>query len=477
MSQWNRAVRTALAGAAIAAMICGCVAGPRFVEPTTAKPASYTAAPLTHLQADLPPASESDASAWWLPLHSAQLDATIRLALDRNRDLAAARATLGEMQELAAASEGGRYPNLDFEASAGRQKYGAAFLGPQKLPPFSFYSVGFGVSYVFDFAGGVRRTVEQQYALAEYQQHEVEAAALSVSGNVALQALAAASARAQIQSVDALLQDDAKNLKLVQGAFDAGSANRVDVLNAQSQLANDQTLLPPLRRALSNAQHALALLVGRAPAEWVAPEFALEEFALPAQLPQTLPAELAHRRPDILAAESRLHAATAAAGIAAANLYPQISLTASASMQSTVLHSLFDSNSSAAGLTGSFTQPLFNHGALRARERAAREAMHASLDDYEQVVLRSFGQVADALEALDHDVALVDSEQSAVSISSDNLNLTRDSYAAGNTGVLQILEAQRQSQQARLGLVRAQAQRLEDLIELQLALGGRMPAT
>ena len=477
MSRWNRAIRFAPAAAALAALTVGCVAGPKFVEPTGATPASFSSAPLTHLQADAQGVGESDASAWWQPLHSEQLDATIRLALDRNRELAAARATLGQLQELAAASEGARYPSVDLEASAGRQKYGAAFLGPDKLPPFSFYSVGFGVSYAFDFAGGVRRTVEQQYALAAYQQHEVEAAALSVSGNVALQALAAASARAQILSVEELLQDDQKDLKLVRDAFDAGSANRVDVLNAQSQLANDQTQLPPLRRALSNAQHALALLVGRAPSEWTAPAFALEEFALPAQLPQTLPAELAHRRPDIQAAEARLHAATAAVGIAAANLYPQISLTASASMQSTVLHSLFDSNSSAAGLTGSFTQPLFNHGALRAKERAAREAMHASLDDYEQVVLRSFGQVADALEALDHDAELIASEQSAVAISGENLDLTRESYTAGNTGVLQILEAQRQSQQARLGLVRAQAQRLEDIIELQLALGGRMPAT
>jgi len=477
MSPLNSPARLGVTATAILALMCGCVAGPKFVEPTGATPASFSSEPLPHLQGDAPALDDPDASAWWQPLHSGQLDATIRLALDRNRELAAARATLGQMQELAAASEGARYPSVDLEASAGRQKYGAAFLGPEKLPPFSFYSVGFGVSYAFDLAGGVRRTVEEQYALAAYQQHEVEAAALSVSGNVALQALAAASARAQIVSVEELLQDDEKDLRLVRDAFDAGSANRVDVLNAQSQLANDQTLLPPLRRALSNAQHALALLVGRAPAEWTPPAFTLEDFALPAQLPQTLPAELAHRRPDIQAAEARLHAATAAVGIAAANLYPQISLTASASMQSTVLHSLFDSNSSAAGLTGSFTQPLFNHGALRAKERAAREAMHASLDDYEQVVLRSFSQVADALEALDHDAELIASEQSAVAISGENLDLTRQSYTAGNTGVLQILEAQRQSQQARLGLVRAQAQRLEDIIELQLALGGRMPAT
>jgi NodT family efflux transporter outer membrane factor (OMF) lipoprotein len=478
----------ALLAAGVSALLCSCVAGPNFVAPAPSSPSTYTAAPLPHLDGQQPAAgavaagasgtpSSEPASAWWLPLDCPRLDATIREALAHNRDLASARATLGQMRELTAASEGARYPEVDLDASAGRQKYGAAFLGPDQLPPFSFYSVGFSVSYLFDLAGGVRRSIERQGALAEYQKHEVDAAALSLSGNVTLQALAAASARAQIESLESLLMDDQTDLKLVQDAFESGSANRVDVLNAQSQHANDQTLLPPLRRELSTAEHALALLVGRAPAEWSAPDFKLDEFALPQQLPRTLPAELAHRRPDILAAEAQLHAATAAVGVATANLYPQISLAATASLESTALHALFDSNSTAGGLTGSFTEPLFDHGILRARERAANEAMHASLASYEQVVLRSFGQVADALEALDHDAELLSSEQSAVAISSENLSLTRESYTAGNTGVLQVLEAQRQSQQARLGLVRAQAQRFEDTVQLMLALGGRLPSS
>lgn len=476
MSRLNDALTAPLA-ALLTALLGGCVAGPDFVPPPSAAPDRYTSAPLTNLPRAEPSAGDATAgtSAWWLTLRSPRLDATIRQALAHNRDLSAARSTLAQMQALAAASEGAEYPRVDLDASAGRQRYGAAFLGPEKLPAFTFYSVGFGVSYLFDFAGGVRRTVEQQRALAEAQQHEVEAAALAVSGNVARAALSAASARAQLESVEALISDDDLNLKLVQDAFEAGSGNRVDVLNAQAQRANDQTLLPALRRELSTAEHTLALLVGQPPAAWNAPDFRLEEFALPSSVPQTLPTELAHRRPDIQAAEAQLHAATAAAGIAAANLYPQLNLTATASLQSTVLHSLFDSGSGAGGLTGSLTQPLFDHGALRARRRAAEEALHASLANYEQVVLHSFGQVADALEALDQDQELFDSEQSAVAISGENLGLTRESYTAGNTGVLQVLEAQRQSQQARLGLVRAQAQRFEDGIDLQLALGGRAP--
>jgi NodT family efflux transporter outer membrane factor (OMF) lipoprotein len=487
MSSWNNVFwpHCGVAGVfSLAAALSACVAGPNFVPPATNAPARYTAAPLPHLDSGEPPQPEvtpsgtpdTSAAPWWASLQSPQLDETIREALARNRDLAGARATLGQAQEFLAVADAARYPQLDLDASAGRQKYGAAFLGPDQLPPFSFYSVGASVSYLFDVAGGVRRGIEEQRANASFQQHEVEAAALSVSGNVAMQALAIASARAQIQNSEALLADDQTDLKLVEDAFESGSASRVDVLNARSQRANDEALLPAFRRQLSTAQHALAVLVGRAPADWTSPDFDLDEFVLPSQLPVTLPSELAHRRPDILAAEAQLHAATAAVGVAAANLYPQISLAATAGLQSTVLHTLFDAGSSnAGGLTGSLTAPLFDHGALRSRERAAVDAMHASLANYQQVVLRSFAQVADALESLNHDAELLESEQSAVATSSENLVLTRESYSAGNTGVLQVLEAQRQSQQARLGLVRAEAQRYQDTIQLLLALGGRLP--
>ena len=475
----RRIVRVLWPGTLLIAGVAGCVAGPDFAAPPAPTAADYTADPLpnlAHSDTTLDSALAAPAQ-WWAPLNSPRLDSTIRAALAANRSLDAARSTLAEAQAFSAASEAGRYPHVDLDASAGRQKYGAAFLGPERLPPFTYFSIGPAVSYSFDFAGGVRRTIEQQRAMTDYQQRELDAAALSVSGNVAIQALAAAAARAQIDNLEVLLEDDRSDLKLVQDSFADGAATRVDLLNAQSQLANDQTLLPPLRRDLSTASHALALLVGRTPAEWTPPDFRLDEFNPPARLPLTVPSELVHRRPDILAAEAQLHAATAALGVASANLYPQVSLTGSASLQADALHALFDASSAAGGLAGSLTAPLFDHGALRAKQRAAVDAMQASLANYEQVVLVSFGQVADVLEDLDHDQELLESEQAALSVSTDNLALTRESFSAGNTGVLQVLEAQRQNQQARLGLVRAQVQRLHDTIELLLALGGRAPST
>jgi NodT family efflux transporter outer membrane factor (OMF) lipoprotein len=325
--------------------------------------------------------------------------------------------------------------------------------------------------------GGVKRSVEQQRALQQAQQQQLQAAALSISGNVTMQALVLADAQAQLDSLGALLQDDRRNLQLVQDAFDAGGATRVDILNAQSQLANDQTLLAPLRRQRALAADALALLSGRAPGDAPAPAFTLEDFHLPKVLPLTLPSELAHRRPDILAAEARLHAASAAVGVATAALYPQISISASASFQSNLIQKLFNASGIGGSLAGSLTAPLFNHGQLRARQRAAADELHAALADYQQTLLSSFSQVADALQSLDHDQELLASEQAAVQVASQNLQLTRESFSAGNSGILQVLDAQRGDQQARLGLVRAQSQRFEDAVQLLLALGGAIPAS
>ena len=298
LSSWFARGHRAACVLGLALALSACVSGPNFVQPAASAPARYTNSPLEALgssvqRAGAPSAQDADAP-WWAPLQSVRLDELIREALERNHDLAAARATLAQARELAAASEAPLYPQVDLTASAGRERYGAAFLGPEHFPPFTFYAVGASVSYTFDFAGGVRRSIEQQRANVSSQQHEVQAAALSLSGSVALQALTVASVRAQIQSVEALLTDDQTDLRLVQDAFEAGSANRVDVLTAQSQRANDETLLPPLRRELSTGQHALALLVGRAPGEWSAPDFTLEEFVLPSHLYLTLPSELAH---------------------------------------------------------------------------------------------------------------------------------------------------------------------------------------
>ncbi len=141
-------------------------------------------------------------------------------------------------------------------------------------------------------------------------------------------------------------------------------------------------------------------------------------------------------------------------GLRARRFTPQISLSASASFQSNVIEKLFNAGGIGTSLGGSLTAPLFNHGRLRARQRAALDELQASMADYQQTLLSGFSQVADALQSLDHDQELLASEQAAVQVAAQNLDLTRESYSAGNSGVLQVLDAQRADQQARLGWVR-----------------------
>jgi len=475
-------LRLATLGATALAGLCACKVGPSFERPATPAPDGYTA-PSTAPQPGVPAEftqqivlGEVPGGVWWAPFQSATLDALIRRAIDHNHTLAAARATLDEAAQEARARAGALYPQLNLTGGAGRQKYGKEFLGSLfVLPPFSYVAVGAAVSYTIDYDGGVARSIEQREALIQYERSEADATYLTLTGSVVTQAMTSASLQSQIDAIEELLAEDRENLDLVRTAFQNGSVSRVDVLTAQSQLASDETLLPPLRQQLSEARHALAVLVGEPPAAWQPPALTLSEVTLPRRLPVSLPSQLAHRRPDVLAAEAQLHAATAAVGIATANLYPQITLTATGGFQSLPSEQLFSNANTAWTLISGITAPLFNGGTLRAERRAALDELKASAARYQQVVLDSFGQVADLLDALAHDSELLAAQSNALSSSQANLELARESYMEGNSGVLEVIDAQRQRLTAQLGLLRAEAQQYLDTAQLFLALGGSRP--
>jgi NodT family efflux transporter outer membrane factor (OMF) lipoprotein len=453
----------------------GCAVGPNFTRPDAPPAARYTRDTLhaedtasgTVQHIDLGREIEGN---WWTLFHSDAIEQLVTQALHHNRSLAASMATLAQAQELALAQAGARYPQVDLTAGAGRQQYGKEFLGPFGIPPFTYFAVGPTVSYMLDYNGGVARGVEQQYALAEVEQHQRDAAYLAVTGQAVMQTLEIASVRAQIDTVETILVQDRDNLRLVQSAFDNGSVAREDVVSAQSQIANDMTLLPPLRQDLARARHALSVVLGRAPASELPDDVDLAQITLPLQLPVSLPSELAHRRPDILAAEARLHAAISAVGVAQANLYPKIQLTASVGQQ-------FNKSNNAWSIFAGLTAPIFDGGTLRAEKRAAVDAMRASAATYEQTVLEAFAQVADLLEGLDHDAEQLDAQDHAQQAAQSSLDLARISYKEGNAGILQVLDAERSYQRARLGYVRAVAQRYLDTVQLFLALGGTSPGT
>ncbi|MDB5707243.1 MAG: efflux system, outer rane lipoprotein NodT family [Sphingomonas bacterium] len=466
-----------LASLAAAALLSGCMAGPDFRAPAPPSEQAY----LPNQATDFGPAGPNEVQQrldfgaavqpdWWTRLGSPELDKVVELALANNRSLAIARANLSRAAHDVAAARGSLLPQVDGTAEIARQKYGALFLGPQAFtfPTFSAYSAGVGVSYDLDLFGGNRRRVELAAADAETQKEGLNAARLTVAGDTVIEALQIAATRAQIEAVQNIIASDQKTLDLVRAANATGVASQIDVTTAQSQLDRDRALLPPLRQQLNVAQDALAVLVGKAPASWSAPDFSLAAMTLPQDVPLIVPSDLVRARPDIRAAEAQLHAANAAIGIATADLYPHINLNAGIAEQGLT----GGPAGSAWSLLGGLVAPIFHGGTLTARKRAAGDTYDAAFGQYQQTVLVAFQQVADSLHGLANSADAVKAQQQALASADAALRLTRLGYGVGNAGIVQVLDAQRLQQLAELNLVQARTQRYVLTVTLFLAAGG-----
>ena len=466
----------------VLAALAACSVGPDFKRPEPPAAERYTSdtpsVEISSAATQHPVFGKEIEGDWWSLFGSEMIDGVVKQALEHNRTLEAAAQTLAESHELARAQAGLRYPQVGLTAGVGRQQYGAEFFGGSfSFPPFTYLAVGPTVNYTPDYTGGIARSVEQLQAQAEASHQQLNAAFLSVSGQAVMQAITIASLRAQIATVETILDQDRDNLRLVRSAFEAGSVARIDVVSAESQIASDSALLPPLHQDLAKAHHALSLVLGRSPEKELPADLDLAQIVLPLEIPVSLPSELAHHRPDILAAEARLHAATSAVGIAQSNFYPKIQLTGTVGPQAVTSGGLFDRSSIAWSLISGLTMPLFDGGTLHAQKRAAVDAMRASAASYQETVLEAFTQVADLLDALAHDAEQLDAQDQAQKAAEANLSLTRAAYQEGNVGILQVLDAQRSYQQARLGFVQTMAQRYLDTVQLFLALGGTPPRT
>lgn len=467
---------TALAALAVAA----CAAGPDFKSPPAPAAQGYLhpapppgktdAADLQHLD----PAAQV-AAQWWQLFQSPALDAAVRAAIAGSPTLAAANATLAQAREQVVIARAALLPGLSGSAAAQHSRLDANTRAPG-VPASpggaSLYTLGLSASYSLDLFGGVRRNIEQQSAIAEYQRYQLGAAYLTLTGNVVNEALTIAATRLQIATTAELIEVDRKNLALTERQFEVGTATRAAVLTADSQLAADLTQLPSLHKQLEQAYDALSVLVGRAPAQWQPHEFDIGELTLPREVPLTLPARLVRQRPDVLAAEAQLHASNAAIGVAIAQEFPTLNLTASVTRQALEAGALFHQFNTLWDAGGALALPIFAGGAQAAQVRAARDANAAQAAAYRAVVLEALGQVADDLWALQYDAELLTVDRHSVDVAAEALQLQQKSYAIGTTDVLSLITAERIYAQARLSYASAQIQQFEDTAGLLVALGG-----
>lgn len=478
----RRAISLVITGTAL---LCGCAAGPDFHEPRSIADAGYTPAPQPAVtaQAQGPGGAaqhfvqaETIGGAWWRAFGSADLDRLVQQALDDSPTLAEAGMKLEQArQDYLAQAGGSEWPQVNGSLNAAREKINpAAFgigslLGNRTFPPFTLYQAQVSVSYTLDAFGANRRTLEGLAAAIDYQQYELDAARLTVAGNVVTCVIRRASLAAQIELSERILATQAQQLEITEQRYRSGGIAENDLLAERSQVEQTQAGLAPLRIQLAQADHQLAVYLGRTPAQGPGGVPALGALQLPTELPLTLPSTLARRRPDIRASEALLHQASANVGVATANLYPQITLSGSAGPEGTQLSNLVEVWSIGAGLT----QPIFHGGQLRARQRSAQDAYEAAAAAYRQTVLQGLEQVADALRALEQDALQLAARDHAQRDAAASARVAERRHAAGGLSQLSLLDVQRQELQTMLDRTLAEAQRLSDSAALYQALGAR----
>jgi NodT family efflux transporter outer membrane factor (OMF) lipoprotein len=466
------------------AALAGCAVGPDYHRPAPPAVASYTAEALPAGTAAAPAiggaaqrfVSGAEIPArWWELFRSDARDRWIREALANSPTLGAAEAALRRAQEIRRARAGDLLPSVDGSVSASRQQASGASFGQPNLPinPFTLYNASVKVSYTLDLFGKTRRDLEALQAQVDYRGFQLEGARLTLASNIATAALQEASLREQLRATRDILATQEEQLALIERQFELGGISRTDVLAQRAALAQSRATLPLLEKRLTQTRHLLAVLAGRFPGDASdLPEFHLEDFRLPEELPVTLPSSLVRQRPDIRSAEELLHAASASVGVATANLYPQITLSGQYGTEAVRVGDLFRPGSAVWGFGAGLLQPLFHGGALEANRRAELAGFDQAAAQYRQTVLQAFRDVADVLRALEYDAMTVKAQVEAEVAARDTLEIAKKQVRYGATSYLSLLNAQRQYHLARILLVQAQSSRYADTAALFQALGG-----
>lgn len=480
MPRSTDALRGLLLACAAALTLAGCTTvGPDFVRPATPTAQGYAMGGDTAVASVRLAPLAAGRGAWWSAFASDGLDRTIRQALADSPTLAEADARLTASREALVQARGGGLPQVEATGGVKRQhanlqSFGFSDFGGVSLsnPTFTLYSIGSAVRYDLDLFGGERRRVEGAQARVEAESRRAEAAYLTLTANVALQAVTIATLTDQIAATQRMIEADQANIELVHKAIALGGSTAGARTEAEKQLQEDLALLPPLQAELAAARHALSQLVGKAPGEWAAPGFSLAELELSGPVPVALPSDLVRQRPDILAAEADLHAATADVGVATADLYPKLSLTGSFAQGALKPTDLFSYDASGWDFGAGLTAPLFDGGILKSRKRAVQSAALAADARYRQTVLTAFVQVSDALQALAADDAMIAVQTRSRSQADENLSLVRQAYDRGGDTMASVHDAERRCGEVASDLARARGQRLADAIRLIAAAGG-----
>jgi NodT family efflux transporter outer membrane factor (OMF) lipoprotein len=448
----------------------GCTVGPKYHVPTAPTPPAYKE---TGDWKAAEPSDEKMAGKWWEIFQDPQLNALEEQIDVSNQNLKVAFAQYQQSRAVLRYYRADYYPTVTATPSAARTRYSnnrpphnSTFSGVT----FSDFVLPLELTYEADVWGRVRQTVASYRAQAQASAADLAAVNLSMHANLAFDYFAARSLDAE----EKLLQDTVVQyqnaLDLNDALYQGGLASEVVVQEAKTQLETTRAQAIDVGVARAQFEHAVAVLMGKPPAEFTLPPLPLT--APPPRIPVGVPSELLERRPDIASAERKMASANAQIGVAKAAYYPLIGLTASGGLESGSLTSLFQGPSGWWSFGASALQTVFDAGRRRAASDEAIQGYDSAVGSYRQTVLTAFQQVEDNLAALRILEEEARVQGTAVQASQASLDLSVTRYKGGVTSYIEVTTAQSAALGNQVTAVNILGRRLANTVLLIQALGG-----
>lgn len=401
---------------------------------------------------------------WWQVFGSSELDGLILAAQQDNRDVRAAYARVGQARAIARIQDAALWPNLGASADASRLKSAG-------LPGRSSYELSLAASYELDLWGRNRLGSEAAHAALLASRYGAEAVRIALVADVADAYFLVLSLNDRIRVAEDNLAVARRLLDLVEAQYRAGRVSGLELARQRSQVATAQTDLPPLRQQRQAAINALAVLLGRAPAEVAGSDASLLGVVLPAA-GAGAPVLLLERRPDIRRAEADLVAAHADIGAARAALLPSLVLSGRGGVASATVGSLFDGGSGFATLAASLVGTIFDGGRLAGQLDLARARKQELVEIYLQAILIALQDVEDALAAAAELARQEQAQEAALAQAREAYRLAELRYREGAEDFSTVLDAQRTLLAAQSALTPIRLARFNALVALYRAQGG-----
>jgi len=463
--------------AAVALLLTGCTVGPKYHTPSVplsdsfkeATPADYGTAG-TWLLAH--PSDAAPRGAWWRMFGDPTLNRLEQQLTVSNQNLKEQEARFREARAMIRYQRADLFPTISTQPTLNSVKYSAnqPYFMETHPSPEGDLELPFDLSYEFDVWGRVRRTIAAAREEAQASAGDLASTSLSLHAELAMDFIELRAADAQQRLLDDTVKAYEDALRLTQNRLSGGYAPASDVAQAQTQLDTTKVQDTDIAVARAQYEHAIAVLIGQAPAAFSLPPGPLD--LLPPEVPPGLPSELLQRRPDIAAAERRVAEANERVGIAIAAYYPSITFSASSGFEGTSFANWFAWPSLFWAVGTTMTQQLFDGGRLQAQTDQARAAYDEYVAQYRQTALSAFQQVEDNLAALRILAGEARQQHDAITAADRSLQLFNNRYLGGEDTYLQVITAQTVALQNRRNDVDIQRRRMEAAITLVKALGG-----